>query len=53
MSRERALQLLMDGFVLVQASHGQVVVLVGEAGVGKSLPAPGVSSAAGVGGHLA
>jgi class 3 adenylate cyclase/tetratricopeptide (TPR) repeat protein len=34
--RARELQLLVDGFVQAQDGHGQVVFLVGEAGLGKS-----------------
>jgi class 3 adenylate cyclase/tetratricopeptide (TPR) repeat protein len=36
MGRERELQLLTDGLAHAQAGHGQVVFLVGEAGIGKS-----------------
>jgi predicted ATPase len=34
--RERELQLLADGFAQAQAGHGQMVFIVGEAGLGKS-----------------
>jgi class 3 adenylate cyclase len=34
--RERELRLLHDGFALAQKGHGQIVFLIGEAGLGKS-----------------